>query len=71
MSDGNMLNSLYGVILDNIKSSDIQKVAKRVLDTPVSMAARGDIKLLPDIKDVQNALHSDGRLTNRKLSLFK
>lgn len=43
----------------------------RLLSTPVSVAARGDIGGLPDIKEVQNALNHDGRLPSRRLSLFK
>lgn len=46
-------------------------MAKRILGTPVSLAARGDIASLPDIKEVQNALHHDGKLNSRRLSLFK
>ncbi|XP_013106169.1 mitochondrial-processing peptidase subunit alpha [Stomoxys calcitrans] len=57
--------------IDKITAADIQRVAKRTLSSPVSMAARGDIASLPDIKEVQNALHYDGRLSSRRLSLFK
>ncbi|XP_073848922.1 mitochondrial-processing peptidase subunit alpha [Musca autumnalis] len=57
--------------IDKITAADIQRVAKRLLCSPVSMAARGDISGLPDIKEVQNALHRDGRLSSRRLSLFK
>lgn len=56
---------------DKITAADIQRVAKRILSTPVSLAARGDIGSLPDIKEVQNALHHDGKLNSRRLSLFK
>lgn len=57
--------------IEKIKASDIQRVAKRVLATPVSVAARGDIESLPDMKDIQSALLQDGRLSNRRLPLFK
>lgn len=57
--------------LDKITAADIQRVAKRLLSSPVSMAARGDISGLPDIKEVQNALHRDGRISSRRLSIFK
>uniref|UniRef100_A0A1B0AKH3 Mitochondrial-processing peptidase subunit alpha n=1 Tax=Glossina palpalis gambiensis TaxID=67801 RepID=A0A1B0AKH3_9MUSC len=57
--------------IERVKASDIQRVAKRVLATPVSVAARGDIGSLPEIKEIQNALLQDGRLSNRRLSLFK
>ncbi|KAI8118961.1 hypothetical protein FF38_10215 [Lucilia cuprina] len=57
--------------IDKITAADIQRVAKRILATPVSLAARGDIASLPDIKEVQNALHHDGKLNTRRLSLFK
>ncbi|XP_065370001.1 mitochondrial-processing peptidase subunit alpha [Calliphora vicina] len=57
--------------IDKITAADIQRVAKRILGTPVSLAARGDIASLPDIKEVQNALHHDGKLNSRRLSLFK
>lgn len=57
--------------IDKITASDIQRVAKRILASPVSLAARGDIGSLPDIKEVQNALHHEGKLSSRRLSLFK
>ncbi|XP_005177966.1 mitochondrial-processing peptidase subunit alpha [Musca domestica] len=57
--------------IDKITAADIQRVAKRLLSSPVSMAARGDISGLPDIKEVQNALHRDGRISSRRLSIFK
>ena len=55
-----------------ITAEDNQNVAKRFLSSPPSLAARGEIKGIPDVKDIQTALISEGgRLPdNRRLSLF-
>ncbi|XP_036332116.1 mitochondrial-processing peptidase subunit alpha [Rhagoletis pomonella] len=57
--------------IEKIKQEDIQRVSRRLLATPPSMAARGDIGKLPELKEVQNALSNGGRLYSRRLSLFK
>lgn len=58
---------------EKITSEDIQRVAKRFLASPPALAARGDIKGLPDLKDIQTGLvNLDGRLpTSSRLSIFR
>lgn len=59
--------------IENIQSDDIQRVAKRFLSSPPSLAARGEIKGLPSTKDIQSGLlSSEGRLpSTKRLSLFR
>lgn len=61
------------IILDAIQAEDIQRIARRFLTSPPSLAARGQIKGLPEVKDIQSGLlNNDGRLpSNRRLSLFR
>lgn len=67
------IQRLMSWILESIQAEDIQRVAKRFLSSPPSLAARGNIQGLPEIKDIQLGLvSSDGRLpTNKRLSLFR
>ncbi|XP_055859448.1 mitochondrial-processing peptidase subunit alpha [Episyrphus balteatus] len=58
--------------IEKVTAQDIQRVAQRILATPPSMAARGEISKLPDLKDVQSALSNGGKFaSSRRLSLFK
>lgn len=59
--------------IDKITAEDVQRVAKRFLLSPPSLAARGQIKGIPNVKDIQEAiLHHEGRLPgNKRLSLFR
>lgn len=58
--------------IEKVTAQDIKRVAQRILATPPSMAARGNITKLPDLKDVQSALSNGGKFPfNRRLSLFK
>lgn len=58
--------------IEKITAQDVQRVARRILSSPPSLAARGDIKGLPELKDIQASLAGDGRLPNNKrLSLFR
>ncbi|EDS33868.1 mitochondrial-processing peptidase alpha subunit [Culex quinquefasciatus] len=59
--------------IEKITAEDIQNVAKRFLASPPALAARGEIKGIPDVKDIQTALAGgEGRLPgNRRLSLFR
>lgn len=67
------IQRLMSWILESIQAEDIQRVARRFLSSPPSLAARGNIQGLPEIKDIQLGLvSSDGRLpTNKRLSLFR
>lgn len=58
---------------EKVTSDDIQRIARRFLSSPPSLAARGEIKGLPDVKDIQAGLLSnEGRLPgNKRLSLFR
>lgn len=58
--------------IEKITAEDIQNVAKRFLASPPALAARGEIKGIPEVKDIQTALASEGRLPgNRRLTLFR
>lgn len=57
--------------LEKVTSADIQRVAQRLLNSVPSVAARGDIQNLPELKDITNALNNNGRSLGRRLSLFK
>lgn len=59
--------------IDAITAEDIQRVARRFLVSPPSLAARGQISGIPSIKDIQEGiLNNEGRLPgNKRLSLFR
>lgn len=59
--------------IESIEAEDIKRVARRFLSSPPSVAARGNIQGLPDIKDIQSGLVSPvGRLpSSSRLSLFR
>lgn len=58
--------------IEAITTSDIKRIAHRILATPPSLAARGEINRLPDLKEVQVGIANDGRLPgNKRLSLFR
>lgn len=59
--------------IEKVTAADIQRVARRFLSSPPAMAARGQLKDLPELKDIQaGLLHSEGRLPgNKRLSLFR
>lgn len=59
-------------ISEKVTNDDIQRVAKRFLSSPPSVAARGDIKTLPELKDIQSGLLNDGRIPRPgRLSMFR
>lgn len=60
-------------VAEKIAAEDIQRVARRFLASPPSLAARGDIKGLPSVKDIQVGLsNNEGRIPSAKrLSLFR
>lgn len=60
--------------IDGISKDDIDRVARRLLKSPPCIAARGEIKTVPSIADIQNGLlDSQGRLpgSRSRLSLFR
>lgn len=65
--------SIFLFYVENITSEDIERVAKRFLSSPPSLAARGEIKGLPELKDIQSGLlNLDGRLPKpNRLSILR
>lgn len=60
--------------IDGISKDDIDRVARRLLKSPPCVAARGEVKSVPSITDIQNGLlDSQGRLpgSRSRLSLFR
>lgn len=59
--------------IEKITAADIIRVARRLLASPPALAARGQIKGLPELKDLQaGLLDNEGRLPgNKRLSLFR
>ncbi|KAH8372669.1 hypothetical protein KR009_002386 [Drosophila setifemur] len=58
--------------IDSVTAADIQRVAQRLLSSPPSVAARGDIQHLPEMSNITNAVSGSGRSgLGRRLSLFK
>ncbi|XP_072744331.1 mitochondrial-processing peptidase subunit alpha [Anoplolepis gracilipes] len=60
--------------IDGISKDDIDRVARRLLKSPPCIAARGEVKTIPSIADIQNGLlDSQGRLpgSRSRLSLFR
>uniref|UniRef100_A0A2M4BJD2 Mitochondrial-processing peptidase subunit alpha n=1 Tax=Anopheles marajoara TaxID=58244 RepID=A0A2M4BJD2_9DIPT len=58
--------------IEKITAEDVQNVARKMLSSAPALAARGEIKGIPDVKDISTALANEGRLPgNRRLSLFR
>lgn len=58
--------------IESVTAADIQRVAQRLLSSPPSVAARGDIHNLPEMSHITNAVSGSGRTgLGRRLSLFK
>lgn len=63
-------------LTDKISAKDIQRVAKRLLATPPSLAARGEITDIQSLEDIQaGLLNSEGRMPgsggSKRLSFFR
>lgn len=60
---------------DKITAADIQRVARRMLATPPSLAARGEITEIHELADIQaGLLDSDGRIPgtgSKRMSFFR
>ncbi|XP_073981436.1 mitochondrial-processing peptidase subunit alpha [Rhodnius prolixus] len=57
--------------IENVTKSDIERIAIRLLKSQPCVAARGDIKKLPTLFEIQSALlDKDGFQSKGKLSLF-
>lgn len=60
------------LISEKVSKDDIIAVAKRLLASDPSVAARGDLKRMPSLEYIQaGLLDSEGRMPNKKLSLFR
>lgn len=60
------------ITTEKITKDDIVRVARRLLSSQPAVAARGDLKKLPSLDYIQAALlDSEGKLSGRKLSLFR
>lgn len=62
------------MLADEISKDDINRVARRLLKSPPCLAARGEVKAIPSMADIQNGLHNaQGRLpgSRSRLSLFR
>ncbi|XP_078044447.1 mitochondrial-processing peptidase subunit alpha [Augochlora pura] len=60
--------------IDGISKDDINNVARRLLKSPPCIAARGEVRTIPSIGDIQAGLSDDqGRLpgSRSRLSLFR
>ncbi|XP_044261911.1 mitochondrial-processing peptidase subunit alpha [Tribolium madens] len=58
--------------IEKITRDDIVSVAKRLLSSQPSVAARGDLRRMPALEFIQAGLVSDGKIpSGRKLSLFR
>ncbi|XP_003693437.1 mitochondrial-processing peptidase subunit alpha [Apis florea] len=60
--------------IDEISKDDIKNVARRLLKSPPSVAARGEVRSIPSIRDIQAGLIDEqGRLpgSRSRLSLFR
>lgn len=59
---------------EGISKDDINRVTRRLLKSPPCMAARGEVKAVPSLSDVQSGLiDAQGRLpgSRSRLSLFR
>ncbi|XP_063973195.1 mitochondrial-processing peptidase subunit alpha [Diachasmimorpha longicaudata] len=60
--------------IEEITREDVHRVAKRLLKSPPSVAARGEVRNVPTLVDIQAGLHdAQGRMpgTRSRLSLFR
>lgn len=63
---------IVSLFTEKVTDADIQRVARRFLATPPALAARGDIRSLPEDKDIQSGLLKQGQLPSAsRLSLFR
>lgn len=59
---------------ENVTAEDIHRVARQLLKSQPSVAARGEIRKLPSMSDIQSGLlDHEGRLPGNRgrLSLFR
>lgn len=61
--------------VEKITAADIQRVAKRLLATPPSLAARGEIGEIQELSDIQaGLLNSEGRIPgsgSKRMKFFR
>lgn len=56
-----IINKLYLLqlsFLENVTEDDIVRVVKKMLDTPLTVVARGDISKLPLIEEIQELINT-------------
>ena len=61
-------------VIDKIVKDDINRVARRLLKSPPSVAARGDVRNVPSLADIQaGLLDVQGKMpgARSRLSLFR
>lgn len=48
-------------VSENVREEDIVRIVKKMLDTPITVAARGNISKLPQIEEIQELIHAKPR----------
>ncbi|XP_014478164.1 PREDICTED: mitochondrial-processing peptidase subunit alpha isoform X1 [Dinoponera quadriceps] len=75
LATGSRKRSEYFIqAIEGISKDDINRVTRRLLKSPPCMAARGEVKTIPSLSDVQSGLvDAQGRLpgSRSRLSLFR
>lgn len=54
-------NKIKTVFLENVTEDDIVRIVKKMLDTPLTVAARGNISQLPKIEEIQELINAKPR----------
>lgn len=53
-----MYKLFYLIFLENVTEDDIVRVVKTMLDTPLTVVARGDISKLPLVEEMQELINT-------------
>jgi len=46
------------IFLENVTEDDIVRIVKKIVDTPLTVVARGNISKLPLIEEMQELIHT-------------